>query len=114
MAAQSKNSIVKNILSLRENRNIDFVVRVVPNKDNTEIAINLANRKYVGRIQLKWDGEQFLVYLVDKISGIAFMDDRKNSKGAYMKIATARESLMFVKWYELTTQLAALTRTRAA
>lgn len=112
MATRSKNPIVKAILSLRNNRNIDGVVRVVVNEQETVVDISYDNRKYIGRLRLEWKGDKFAVYLMDKSEGKVINSDYVAAKGVYLLIETAADARKFIKWYELTTQLAALGRTR--
>lgn len=112
MATRSKNSIVKAILSLRTNKNIPGTVRVKANEDDSVIDINFDGRKYIGRVRLEWHGDRFAVYLVDKHEG-KIGSDIAHKKQVYLLIKTAGDAKKFIKWYELTTQLAALARTRA-
>lgn len=114
MASQSKNFIVRQIRTLRNNQNIPGVARVKFNDDETVCDIHLDGRKYIGRMRLEWHGDRFTVYLVDKEVGKVVTGDYSHAKGAYLSIKTAADARLFTKWYELTAQLAAMKRTRAA
>ena len=113
MNARIKNNIVKHILGLRDSINITGTVGVKSYADDTVIDINYDNRKYIGRVRLLWCDDRFIVYMMDKAEGKIESSKLKNSKSAYLLIKSTADAKKFVKWYELTTQLAALARTRA-
>lgn len=112
MATRSKNSIVRIIKTLRDNHNIAGDVRVKISEDESVIDISYDNRKYIGRLRLEWHRDRFAVYLADKDEGKVAINEHSHSKSVYLLIKTAPDARKFVKWYEITTQLAALARTR--
>ncbi len=111
MATRSKNFIIKALLSLKDNKNIKGKVNVDVSEDGKTIDISWGTRKYVGRVELRWRHNRFIVYLMDKDEGRMIPSDKSWAKQAYLVICDTPDARKFIKWYELTTQLAALTRT---
>lgn len=112
MTIRSKNSIIKTIRALAESNDVDGVVRVVVSEDENSIDISFDNRKYIGRLNLRWTGTCFYVYLMDKAEGKVGGSTYIAAKSVYLTIKDSAGARKFVKWYELTTQLAAMRRPR--
>lgn len=111
--AHSKKAIAATIEALVDNLNIKGTVRVKASPDKSVIDISFDNRKYIGRVRLELQEDKYLVYLMDKANGKISSSDKHASKSAYMEIKNKAEAVLFVKWYVIITQLAALKRTRA-
>jgi hypothetical protein len=112
MHLNSQKAIITRIQRLEANVKIDGDVRVTVSKNKNRIDISYDNRKYIGRLRLELQVDKFLVYLMDKANGKISGSTKHSSKSAYMEIKTISDAVAFVKWYVLTTQLAALSRTR--
>jgi hypothetical protein len=106
-------AIANAIQTLVDHPKINGTVRVVTKLDKSQIDISFDNRKYIGRIRLELQEDKYLVYLMDKANGKISTSDKHASKSAYMEIKNKAEATLFVKWYILLTQLAALKRNRA-
>lgn len=112
MSTKSKNAIVRIVKALRDSLNITGTVRVKVSEDENVIDISFDNRKYIGRLRLEWKADRFAVYLMDKEGKVDISEDHA-TKSVYLNLKTAADARKFVKWYELTTQLAALGRNRS-
>lgn len=113
MSIKSKNAIVRIVKELRDSKNITGTIRVKVSDDENTIDVSFDNRKYIGRLRLEWKSDRFAVYLMDKAEGKVDISEDHATKSVYLNVKTASDARKFVKWYELTTQLAALGRNRS-
>lgn len=108
MHPSSQRAVIATLVRLSSTLLIKGNVRVNVSTGQNKIDISYDNRKYIGRIRLELQGDKYLVYMMDKAEGKIATSDNHASKSAYMEITNNADAKLFVKWYILTTKLAAM------